>query len=117
MRNTTYTTSSIDNFNIKNISENVIIGDENLDSVRLLFEYLFTTDDSLKLQNKYLILFIQYYIGMDNKEIINRFFLDNAIDDLDVSLLKSALLMTENIPVLEEARLAVASVFERKINQ
>ena len=115
MGNSIYITSSSSNFNIENITENITIGDENLDSVRVLFEYLFTTEHSLKSQNKYLILFIQHYI-LDNKSAtIKRFFLDNAIEDLDASLLKSALLITENIPELSESRLTVSSIFEKKL--
>ncbi|EKT3958621.1 hypothetical protein AAIP55_002393 [Flavobacterium psychrophilum] len=117
MGNSIYITSSTDNFSIENITENISIGDENLDSVRVLFEYLFTTEQSLKLQNKYLILFIHHYIQENKKEIINNFFLDNAIEDLDISLLKSALLITENLPELSESRLIVNSIFEKKINQ
>jgi hypothetical protein len=115
MGNSMYITSSIDDFNIENVSENITIGNKNLDKVRVLFEYLFTTSDTLKSQNKYLILFIQHYIQENKIETINRFLLDNAISDLDVSLLKSTLLITDNVKELAESRLNAKAAFEKKI--
>jgi hypothetical protein len=112
MANNFYTTSSFEHLNINNLSDGMIVCDENLDSVSVLFEYLFTTEQNLKSQNKYLILFLQHYINEDI-EIVKKFFLDDAIEDLHISLLKSALLISENIAELEESRARLSSIFEK----
>jgi hypothetical protein len=83
MANNFYTTSSFEHLNINNLSDGMIVCDENLDSVSVLFEYLFTTEQNLKSQNKYLILFLQHYINEDI-EMINRLaiILDKSFLDL-----------------------------------
>lgn len=69
----------------------------NSDRIRVLFEYLFSTEDSLKSRNKFLFLFLAQHIETGKTDVINQFINDDAIIDLHISLLKSTLLMVENL--------------------
>ncbi len=110
-----YVTSSIENLNIEYIDINVD-ADQSLDIVRVLFEYLFTTSQSLKSQNKYFLLYLQHHISEKNFEIINRVFTDGAMSDLNISLLKSAIIITENIVEVDESRQKISTIFEQKLH-
>ena len=118
MRISLYRTSGTDNYNISNISNNKTFEDENLDKVRVLFEYLFAKEDNIVKQNKFLILFLQNYIKENQLEIVKRFLVETvAIKDLDISLIKSALLITDNIEYFSISRLEVCQIFNEKFKQ
>jgi hypothetical protein len=80
---------------------------------QVLFDYLFTTSDSLKERNKKVFMFIDSNLRADKLTIVQDFINDPAIKDLHVSLLKSALLMTENIEGISAESLSV--VYKKKI--
>lgn len=102
--------TSTDNINASSISN------QSLDKVRVLFEYFFTTTCSMKDQNKYLILFIQYHVQNNELEILNRLFSDNAIKDLHVSLIKSASIFTSNIDELKDVREDLNDLVRQKLS-
>lgn len=108
-----YATSSFDNLNLENLTD-CIESDGNLDAVNVLFEYIFTTEQNLKSQNKYLILFLQNYLNQDI-EVVKSFLLDDALEDLHVSLLKSVLIVTENVEELVEIRSKLLKIFSNKL--
>lgn len=97
MRNNSFAISTRADLNVSDFHTFESTGNHNLDVIRVLFEYLFTTEHSLKEQNKYLYLFLQSYIEQNNIELINRLLSDNALNDLHPSLIKSILIMTERI--------------------
>ncbi|MBS1601162.1 MAG: hypothetical protein JST42_00745 [Bacteroidetes bacterium] len=70
---------------------------------RMLFEYFFTTADSLKEQNKLFFIFLQYAVNNNGHELVQRILSDDALKDIHPSLIKSALIMTEHVPGLEAA--------------
>lgn len=69
----------------------------NIDVVRILYDHIFSSEDSMKDKNKFLMLYLQHYITADDTNLINRVLSDTAITDLHPSLLKSMLIMTENV--------------------
>jgi hypothetical protein len=88
---------------------------QNMDMVRVLYEYLFTTDQSMKEKNKFLLLFLQGYIQENNVELIKRILSENALKDLHPSLIKSALIMTEHLQGIEASRERAAQIFKEKM--
>lgn len=81
---------------------------------RVIFSYLFTTQDRLKEQNKKLFLFLNSNLIEGNLRVINSFVNDCAIRDLHLSLLKSALIMTESHDGIETQFLK--EIYESKRN-
>ena len=116
MTHSSYKTTGIDNYNISNITDN-ITGEQKNDKIRILFEYLFTTNDDLIKQNKFLILTLLNYINQNSLEIVKSFLNDSSINDIHISLIKSSLLITDNIEVLLNSRIKVHEIFEKKYNQ
>lgn len=106
--------STITNLNVNDLSTFESTGIDNFDALTVLFEYLFTTEASLKDQNKYLFLFLQHYIEQHDVELINKLLSENALNDLHPSLLKSILIMTERIAD-EAALLKVTQILTAKI--
>lgn len=85
----------------------------NFDPVRVLFEYLFSSEDSLKLRNKFLFQFLAQHIETKEIDVINQFINDDAIIDLHVSLLKSTLLMIENLEGVPNGK--IKQIYSSKI--
>jgi hypothetical protein len=86
-----------------------------LDAVRVLFEYIFTSPHSMKQKNKYVFLFLDHHIKINNVKLLNRYLSDNALRDCHPSILKSTLIMTENVPGIEESRAKVVHLFNEKM--
>lgn len=76
-----------------------------LDKASVLFEYLFKNTDSLTEKNKVLFIFLEDNIRRNDLNTINRFINDDAINDLHKSLLKSCLLMVENLQGVSTERI------------
>lgn len=112
----TYFSSSNNNLNLDNLSYDDTDIDDNLDQVRVVYEYLFVSTQSLKQKNKYLLKFIHDLVQV-NSESVNRFLKDDAINDLDISLLKSILIMTNNVELLTESRKKVEMIYNEKFQQ
>ena len=115
MGNNSFAISTMTDLNVNDLHTFESTGNQNLDVIRILFEYLFTTEDSLKEQNKYLFLFLQSYIQQNNTEILNRLLSDNALSDLHPSLLKSILIMTEHLEDVNNNRESVSQILNAKI--
>lgn len=92
---------------------NFFIG--SLDAVRVLFEYLFSSNQTMKEKNKYVILFLQHHINKNNTKILIKLLSDQALRDCHPSILKSILIMTENVQGLEEYRLKTVQIFQEKM--
>ena len=90
-------------------------GKKGFDSVRIIYEYLFSSEDSLKDKNKYLFLFLQHHIKENNIDIVGRFLNDSAIKELHPSLLKSALIMTDNVLEVNQFHQIVEEILNQKI--
>lgn len=112
MKNNSVTTSTSA---LKLGTPTLATGMRNLDHVRLFFESFFTATTSLKDQNKFLFLFLHEYVTQNNTDTINKILSDNAFKDLHPSLLKSALIITENVPGVEQSREKVMSIFNEKM--
>lgn len=112
----TYFSSSNNNLNLDNLSFDDNVIEDNLDQVRVVYEYLFVSTQSLKQKNKYLLKFIHDLIPV-NSATIDRFLKDEAIIDLDISLLKSILIMTNNVECLVESRKKVEFIYNEKFKQ
>lgn len=113
MTNYSYITSEM---SLPNLENNIISSNQELDKVWLLFEYFFTTDCSLKDQNKHLILFIQHHIQENDFTTLNRLFQDDGINDLHVSLLKSASIFTSNIENLRNEKEKLDLLVKEKLS-
>nr|WP_315209068.1 hypothetical protein [uncultured Flavobacterium sp.] len=90
-------------------------GKKNFDNIRIIYEYLFSSEDSLKEKNKYLILFLQHHIQNDAINIVNKFLSDCAIRDLHASLLKSSLIMIQNVDELNELYISTEELLNSKL--
>ncbi len=90
-------------------------GKKNLNNVRVIYEYLFSSEDTLKEKNKYLILFLQHHIQNNDLDILNKFLSDCAIKDLHASLLKSSLIMIENVEGLNELYILTEELLNNKL--
>jgi hypothetical protein len=86
-----------------------------LDAGYVLFDYLFTVEQTMKEKNKVLLLFLQDHVARNNVNLINRILLDNAFKDLHASLLKSALIMTEHLAGVEKGRQKISSILNDKL--
>lgn len=87
-----------------------------LDSVRVLYEYLFNAKASMKDKNKLVFLTMQNYVQEREFKIISDFFLDAALRDLHPSYIKSALIMTEAVDhEVARARKRAIRIFKEKI--
>ncbi len=115
MSNNPFIASTTSSLQIRDLSSVTTTGTQNLDMVRVLFEYLFTTKHTLKDQNKSLMLYLQEYVNKNNTETINRILSDNAVIDLDPSLLKSMLILTEHVAGSEQSRTKVFEIFNNKM--
>jgi hypothetical protein len=115
MRNSTYTSTTLSAISIDYINDNIFTGQPNFDPVSVVFEYLFNTDNSLKDQNKFVFLFLQRQISNNKIDIVHNLFSEkSALSDLHPSLLKSMLIMSENIPALAQSRENVESIYSNK---
>jgi hypothetical protein len=80
----------------------------------LLLNYLFNADYKLKERNKKLFLFLDSNLKEGKLDIVRDFVNDKAIANLDVSLLKSALIMTESREDIDTQYLN--SIYQEKIS-
>src|SRR5688572_18399526 len=104
MASNIFATATTSNLYVGELNKVTTTGKQNLDKVRAVVEYLFTTPNSMKEQNKYLLLFLQTLIQENNKADLKRFLSDEALAELHPSLLKSILIMIENVSDLEQSR-------------
>ena len=77
------------------------------------FDYIFATAESMKDRNKRLMLLINKYLL--NKGFLQKLMLEPALVDFHSSLLKSILVMTQNIDGLEEERRRVQQILNGKM--
>ena len=99
-----------------NQDNNAIIGQEQLDPVRIIFEYFFTTEHTMKKQNMFLLTFLEYYIANNRSDIVKQFLSETALNDLHASLLNSTIFMIENIPQLQDEKHRIAGILNEKLN-
>jgi hypothetical protein len=76
-----------------------------------LFDYIFSSDN-LREKNKKVFLFLDKYYN--NKEVIRRFLTDSALNDVDASILKSALVMVNNISGLDKEVKGLEAIYNAK---
>lgn len=109
MQTTTYTvTGDIDSLNYPT---QLSTSTEN-DNIFELFGYLFSHTDSLIEKNKFLILYLQDLIVNNNLDWVKAIISDSAFEDLHPSLLKSALIITDNIGQIKEAHDAAQNTYK-----
>jgi len=81
---------------------------------RRLYDYFLATGDKLKDQNKELFLFLDSNLRAGKLDVVNNFVNNPAIKALHVSLVKSALIMTENLENINTDFLN--TVYQEEIN-
>lgn len=85
------------------------------DTLTILFEQIFSTNKMMKEKNKLLIITLHQLIQDKKIEEIRRFLCSDALFDLHPSLLKSSLIITENISELAEPRFKVKDLLNSKL--
>jgi hypothetical protein len=85
-------------------------------SFQLLFTCLFSATATMKDKNKFILLTFQHYIKLGRLDVIDEFFRESALADLHPSLIKSALVMTQDLDQhMHESRIRATQIFEAKI--
>ena len=67
------------------------------DTLTVIFSYIFSSDDTMRVKNRTLLKFIQSLIKNNEIQTLNRFLSDNALFDFHASLLKSTLIICNNL--------------------
>jgi len=87
---------------------------ESENQIQYLFQYFFNTLDTLKEQNKRLLVFLNDTIKQKRYSEINSFINEGDVAKLDISLLKSAMIMTESLSIHKVDTQKLISAFELK---
>jgi hypothetical protein len=87
------------------------------DVIQTLFEYLNSTSNSLKDKNIYIMLFLNEYIKRHDIELLNKFLYDSRIKELKPSLLKSILIMIENVSELNNTQGEITKIYNDNIRK
>ena len=81
-----------------------------------LFDRIFSSDEKMRSKNKFLLIFLQSLIQTKEISLLNRFLNDDALNDFHPSLLKSSLIITQNIKGLDSsARENIQQILDTKI--
>lgn len=112
---TTYTVSTNDS-ELKFFSLNVATSTKKINFHSYVFNYLFSSDDSLIEKNKKFILHLKRLIDENDKSALNDILSQDALKDLHPSLLKSALIITEKTPGINEAYQNLNNIYLAKMN-
>ena len=72
-----------------------------VDKISLVYDYLFSSEDSIIEKNKYAILFVQHSVQNEDFETIIKFLNDSSLSDLDISILYSMSIITKQFIQLE----------------
>jgi hypothetical protein len=73
-----------------------------VDKVPLVYDYLFSSEDSIIEKNKYAILFVQNAVQNEDFVTIEKFLNDSSLSDLDISILYSISIISRQFSQLND---------------
>lgn len=86
-----------------------------IDPVTIVYDYLFSSEDSIIEKNKYIILFVQRNIQNAEFKTIVKFLNDSSISDLDISILYSISIIIRQFNQLKEQSIKLEKLIADKV--